>query len=1199
MSGYHNHLGLALYTNQISFPRHVPHIEGQESSLERVSSTACASQVVIEIKSEEKEALTTKGKVFHLASNALTSSRTILGTNPVETHANILDLIRKAERAFLERDSDLLRESDLSLAGHLKNTFIGKKTISATDFSYLCRIFRLGLPETNALLVAHMRSESEIDIQDDSGTLFSDLLDGRPSNNSVEQVRERIFKSMNSTEKEVREEAILGLAEAFLKNRVDGENELQKTAPGDQFAFLLDLLSNRGSEETLLTVFSSLVNAAVEGHLSKELLDDFVQIAKEHSDLQKFLGEGADEFKLKVKDSTSNAISVLSASRLLLSHGSAFFRTLVKKESIEENGSRVFGLEKTSFDCESVKLFLHWLRNPHIVSFNNDKVREGGVLERFLLCFSAFSLTNEAEFLEKIQLNFAEAVEEDTLKYILGVSLYYNLQLVTASCIDFINDQAGGHFQIHMRYDGSLQIEQGMSNENVPPFLLNAVELLGPKINSAIITTTVEDRASYRFPSFGKMGRCTAKLGSALWYMRGIVGRTSLCYAATLAIPEFRDSPPMSASVPISVIFGAGYPLVAFVFQKCVINPCMIGRPLRAVTLPGIVPLSIQRSFFVCAQKIKNCARKGLKSAVEKHPLLSSLPKKLSRLDLSSAVDLTDDILRQLVFKHENIERLELTTHPLTKEGYACLALLQHLKHLRICIKEGDSPGSLNELNLNALFGNRQDFKFELEITDYTLAYYDILPFLSNLPSKGEIHISLGHVPVPNSMVFFESHQNVGEFTQWPGAISHLVEACPRITHLKIGMLVVTDNDLVSIAAHCTELRSLKVQLSQRITHVGLEDISSKCKNLEELSLDCASIDDESVRGLVIGSPQLKSVEFTRIVRISDEGLQHLSSLKNLEVCLLRSLPSITDEGVQFLLNHVPVLKDLRVKNCTQITNGMLLKLFERPSSSRMKQMDFVKEGIRFLNNTRIPLLLVQKTAPPLLFQFFIDNLVAMDMNIKPGENMGQIIRKGLQLPQRSILVLRISQLKALAHLPLNSLKQRIQSIISKNEKELYDIRLWSLLEHALVELSPEKSPKIEAAYIEFLRATYSKDYVTDVISLIKSFKEELKNFTLSNAQLLKLGLPALYEPLQKNTFLFHFYNLFVVGGTPQGPLKTLLESILAMAKGKNWTDDKKCAAFLGIIFSDWSENSLLFIKKRGEEEKQELKEGNNSSARL
>lgn len=1234
MSGLNNSLGfsasqLSSESNYSTFQNEYREKEIKEKKDEKQNSLfsweGVSSNISILIQDglpEEKKS--DERKISNVASNSLATSKMQLAsttTIPSSTkspqsklYLEIKELIRDAEQASLKENFNLLHDIDLNLASHFL-VLKDKKKVFTSEFlesTTLFRLLRLDLPETKAVLIAHFNSKAKkLQIINDKGSLFSDTLEGRLTDQLFEKIRQRIFMSMESVEKSEIETATLALIKAFNKNITTGEEELQKVKPIEQFVFLVHLLTMpiQNSELVLSKIFPSLMNAAVESQLPAEQIADLVQLARLDPKLRVLLGQGQDEFQLMVKDLNSN-VSILPASRLLLSYGSDYFKTLVTNKSIKENNdSIIFDLTKTSFDKDLIQIFLYWLVNPQMVSFASDTKKEDDLikhLERFLLYFPAFSLTNEAEFLEKIQLHFAEAITEKTLAGILKIALSYKLQLTTSSCIEFINDHFSDYFKIQIMPDGNLKIEQGASNEDIPAFLLKVVEALGSKIKSAVLITTKEDGLRRcRFSVCEKIGRFTKKYTDPFLKigrrLRPTALRAALCYGAIVAIQKFANITPWGSEkiIPVSLGVGVGYPLIAFLFQRCVIERCIENRAI-IFTIPNIFPVSIQRPIFACSQRINDIYIKTCqKSLIETHKLILSLPKELSVLDLSLAKDLTDETLKELVHKYKDIVQLDLTTHPLlTANGYESLALLKDLKHLRLLIKDGEAPGSLNELNLALLFGNRESFKIEIVISDYTISYYE-LPFLEKLPAQAEIHVVIEHVPIPNAMVLFESYQDMGGFAAWPEAISRLVASCSKITHLEIGQLSISNKDLIAIANHYPKLQSLKIQLCQSLTHEGFDILSEKCTDLKKLELEVivVAIDADSISQLVTRCSQLEHVVFDHILSISDEVLQNLSKAKNLKFCKLISLPLITDEGIQSLLDRIPFLEGFDVQSCEGVSNDMLLKLFQRPSSFRKAEIQLLKDKIHSLITPNTALYLEKKTVPPILFQFLIDNLLYGGFS--SAERFNKVIRRHLELPTKKNLFFRASQLRALSYLPFFSLEKQRKSIMDK-ELQLSKKRDY-FLEYCFTELSPKNSPKIAAAYMEFLLTVYSKDFVREINSLIENCKIEIDKFMLAKKEISKLLLPLLHEELNQER-VADLFNRIVSDSTYRVFFGTLLNFIVEKAQKNHWTDDQKCAAFLAMIFFNWSENNVFFIKNREEsptvnissiriEEKEEFKE--------
>ena len=171
----------------------------------------------------------------------------------------------------------------------------------------------------------------------------------------------------------------------------------------------------------------------------------------------------------------------------------------------------------------------------------------------------------------------------------------------------------------------------------------------------------------------------------------------------------------------------------------------------------------------------------------------------------------------------------------------------------------------------------------------------------------------------------------------------------------------VSDNSLGRIATHCKGLQSLDLGGCTKITNTGLLLISWGLKKLEMLNLrscrlisdhgigylagldstgsnyasssglkelglqDCQKLTDESLKHVSVGIPELRKINLSFCISVTDTGLKSLAKLSSLEDLNLRSCDNVSDIGIGFLSSEDGCsghLRALDVSFCGNITNA-------------------------------------------------------------------------------------------------------------------------------------------------------------------------------------------------------------------------------------------------------------------------------------
>ena len=184
--------------------------------------------------------------------------------------------------------------------------------------------------------------------------------------------------------------------------------------------------------------------------------------------------------------------------------------------------------------------------------------------------------------------------------------------------------------------------------------------------------------------------------------------------------------------------------------------------------------------------------------------------------------------------------------------------------------------------------------------------------------------------------------------------INLLVESFPDLVCLDLSSLaILTDDDVINIVNKCRKLEKLSLFYCRNITDKSVKVIGEKCDNMLKLCLSyCSRITHEGVQAL--GNLKLEKLSlmscvgivFTNILwerftnlkkldlsnnKISDNGIQVLTLLTNLECLYIRCCYNITTDGV-VALSIISSLKLLELYGCSNITNSGIgsLKFIER-----------------------------------------------------------------------------------------------------------------------------------------------------------------------------------------------------------------------------------------------------------------------------
>ena len=188
----------------------------------------------------------------------------------------------------------------------------------------------------------------------------------------------------------------------------------------------------------------------------------------------------------------------------------------------------------------------------------------------------------------------------------------------------------------------------------------------------------------------------------------------------------------------------------------------------------------------------------------------------------------------------------------------------------------------------------------------------------------------------------------------------------PSLTSLNLSNCKdISNSSLGTIAKRCKNLETIDLSGCTKITNEGLADLASlgklkhlnlrSCRqisdpgighlcgapaqsegssvqilppaasSLESLSLqDCQKLSDESLRYISQGLQNLKRINLSFCVSITDTGLKSLAKVASLEDINLRSCDNVSDIGIGFLAEEHQRLAKLDVSFCSNVTDASL-----------------------------------------------------------------------------------------------------------------------------------------------------------------------------------------------------------------------------------------------------------------------------------
>lgn len=1150
-------------------------------SLPALSTQPRSDSVAIEIKERIEE-----NPRVSLSYMSLPSNRDVIVT-ALPTPKNLsgaLEILKKAEVASVDDDLKQLKACDIAL----ESFFTKIRHRKALHIDHITRIARLKLPLTQSKLFTiterWSRRPVKLITEEDRKSSFAHSLEERVSEKMLKEIHDKVFGEASFEERQEEQKRFNELAKQHLRvEQVKRQEQFAALKLTEGFSFLLYVLNEPSFSELLPDLFYSLAKAAVEGNMPFIFSGELVNLTLRHPVLKRLAGTNADAVRIRVKDVNDGTISIITGSRLLLAVGSGYFQSMLKQDSLPE-----IDLSNTSFDKQLVIELLNWLSSFDKLLLPGNFEQDVKILERLLTRFAGFALRNEGDFIKWVELRLVTILKEENLPLVVDLAFRFKLLSTYILSIEFINDKYGHLVKISKTNDEFLRVEQ-LSVDPLPPKLLEAINLLGNKINSVMIRSAVPEEGCFgRVKRFGRHSWARSLfIGQKVWdKLGGFVTRTGGFALTIFAAQKAAHHAPWPGweTAVVSATLGATFPCVSACFRE-VISLCAPRNIF--ISVPCWVPIS------QCLISSSGCFSEKVRALKERclsrsHPapapafvpskvsLLSALPANVSTVDLSLASDFSDGSLKWLVDKHFSIEKLVISPNQhFTENGWRQLSRLSRLNHLKISLPDGEPAGALNQLQLEQLVNDGRALHLELEVSDSTLACHSLI-FLKDLPENIEVHVKLKHDPLPQIGVLFESNPSLdrGWIQAWPGIISTLVRVCPQLTHLDCKNVTIDHEDFLTILKGFPRLRSLKMSRGSLSESTYLT-LAQEGTQLEEIELNSNVLRDDAMITIFESCVNLRKVALINCSLLTNRTLEALAQLPLLTSCTLVSSIHFSNAGVQHLLDRHPRLEELCIKDCLSVTGEQLSQLPRNTSLPSKTKLTSLNANVKSEVVRMLDYVVESRSSLFVLFQFLVDNI-----------NINSL--KLFVVQDREIARLRTSQINVFGRDPFLQLLIRHAMGIDfffqeQGAKVWYDnakmnnhLLKLEVLESILKNYAPQAMVKIENNYRDFLRTLFSKSDLLLVDEYVKSVTHQVKAVC----------------DLHRMDLRYFFVHIYAQHWLPLVPVVKGEDSVVAkvrgiihsskekLAKEWRWNEDQRKAAVLACLFFNWTWiNEYLFDK--------------------
>lgn len=1084
----------------------------------------------------------------------------IISSYPTPKNGN--DLVKLIEDA--EKNPDMRDIFDRALAPfcvsrqlakHISNPLIG------------WRFFRLKLPESTSRLIETTRFKRTVFyldrflfrwIENDQGGPLANLLqENRLTEGMLEEFRIRTFTNYPHARNMKSCHSIAELFAKTLENRLDKDGLLRSVSLDKLFIYFLFLINVNDpyvihpNFESIQMIFLVLIDPMNAEELGKKRIDALTRIALLHEPYSSMLSKGKDFIKIRCLDDDKQAAREFTASRFLLMQSGY----LSKEMNPASDEIDLCGTELTSLEVGSI---LKWLSHTHPSQFSFGQIGASN-LEKLLICSKKCALHNQQLFTEVIQLNLIRQLSQDSIIETLAISLRNDLAFVTHHCILFINSIENSSVKIHELKPGLYEVAESENEDPPPPFVYEAIKLLRTQIKYAKISHC---RPHFAQSGCGKAFHRLKNLGGQLWEKgKGAIKRTAFFALSILAAKRGQN---WNSKIDFSLATGLGlvYPVLEHLLQKHLIERCGRNSPPKIIALSMLVPVSLQIKSVNLRERIHHsfccCLRRRRSLSVDIpliqrncNPLWGALPRELEKLNLVQAKDLIDEDLAMISLEFPSLNILELGYHPcLSTSQFASLYKLHSLSTIKFNFERGQTPGALNALELSKFYiRENHPLNIEVELFDTNLLYFSLHLFKS-LPQNSCVKILLKHAPFPLWTVLFQNHPALHESEPWPGTYEALVNSFQKINELET-YIRTSNRDLAILKEKSDVLYRLSLFNYPSVNAEGIEALT-QMGSLEELMIRNSDIVDKNIEDFFTTEPKLKKIALAHCPHVTDASLEQFAGQDTLSSCRLTHLNRITDKGVSFLLKREPLIEEIVVNECDEITPPTLREAFPRSYPTLRRELE--QEDRLKVFWGAIPPILLYKIMVPVILESSTDFLLSEKINALRAENPPPF-------------TISLSCLQESAALYLDSFISRLMESESLHPPAhpFYDKNrpLWMSFFSSSEMQRKEFSRRLKDGFSIYLKERFSPLFHKEVKKLAHKFA---KTFQIPELELLiREVLPvAFLSPKKLKSFL---YDLFLSTDSHLvSSMKQIYSKIIKNIKLNGWTQKEVVIAFLGIF---------------------------------
>jgi len=192
-------------------------------------------------------------------------------------------------------------------------------------------------------------------------------------------------------------------------------------------------------------------------------------------------------------------------------------------------------------------------------------------------------------------------------------------------------------------------------------------------------------------------------------------------------------------------------------------------------------------------------------------------------------------------------------------------------------------------------------------------------------------------------------------------SMQRISTSCKNLEVLDLaGCTKITNASLMSIS-HLKNLRKLNLRSCRQISDRGIEHLCCLyCQQhrvaIEELCLqDCQKLTDESLKHISLGLSNLKKINLSFCISVTDTGMKSLARLPSLNHLNVRSCDNVSDIGIGYLSESSHKLKELDVSFCANITDASLRHIATGIQSLKFLAMTtctITDDGLRRISKT-------------------------------------------------------------------------------------------------------------------------------------------------------------------------------------------------------------------------------------------------------